>query len=92
MTKKIAKTRFVQFDYNNGEVTSVFLVGDFNAWDEKKDEIKKNDDGTRRKTLMLPPGTYEYKFLVDGQWKNDPSNEKTSVNCFNTLNNVIHVH
>ena len=92
MTKKIAKTRRVQFEYNNNEASSVFLVGDFNAWDRKKHEMKKNDDGTYRKTLMLSPRPYEYKFLVDGQWKKDPLNKMFSFNCFRKWNNVIYVH
>ena len=92
MAKKTAKTRRVEFKYNNGKASSVFLVGDFNAWNQKKHEMKESNDGTCRKILMLPPGTYEYKFLVDGQWKNDPLNKKTKLNCFKTLNNVIDVH
>jgi 1,4-alpha-glucan branching enzyme len=92
MTKKIVKTRRVQFEYNNKEASSVFLVGDFNAWDRKKHEMKKNDDGTYRKTLMLSPKPYEYKFLVDGQWKKDPLNKMFSFNCFRKWNNVIYVH
>lgn len=81
MAKDIAKTQSVQFDYNNSAVSSVFLVGDFNSWDQKKHEMTENDDGTYQKTLMLSPGTYEYKFIVDGQWKNDPLNDLAKVNC-----------
>jgi 1,4-alpha-glucan branching enzyme len=92
MTNKIAKNQRVQFEYNNDAVSSVFLVGDFNAWNRKKHEMKKNNDGTYRKALMLSPRKYEYKLLVDGQWKNDPLNKMISVNCFRGLNNVIYVH
>jgi 1,4-alpha-glucan branching enzyme len=92
MTKKFAKSRPIQFKYNNNEASSVFLVGDFNAWNRKKHEMKKNDDGTYRKTLMLFPKPYEYKFLVDGQWKKDPLNKELSFNCFRKWNNIIYVH
>jgi len=92
MTKKIAESRPVQFEYNDDEASSVFLVGDFNAWNRKKHEMKKNGDGTYRKTLMLSPKPYEYKFLVDGQWKKDPLNKTLSFNCFRKWNNVIYVH
>jgi len=91
MAKKNAKTRRVEFKYNNGEASSVVLVGDFNSWDQNKNEMKKSKDGAYHKILMLPPGKYEYKFLVDGQWKNDPLNKNTTKNCFETLNNVIEV-
>ena len=92
MTKKNVESRPVQFEYNNNEASSVFLVGDFNAWDRKKHEMKKNDEGTYSKTLMLTPKPYEYKFLVDGQWKKDPLNKVLSFNCFRKWNNVIYVH
>ncbi|MDY6973201.1 MAG: glycogen-binding domain-containing protein [Thermodesulfobacteriota bacterium] len=38
---------------------------------------------------MLYPERYEYRFLVDGQWYNDPQNDLTCPNCFGTQNNVI---
>jgi 1,4-alpha-glucan branching enzyme len=90
-TKKNAKNRQVQFEYNIEGAASVFLLGDFNDWNQKKHEMKKNDDGIYRKTLVLSPGTYEYKFLVDGQWKSDPLKELAPMNSFRTMNNVIHV-
>ena len=91
MTAKNFKYRQVQFKYNNGKASSVFLVGDFNAWDHRKDEMNENDYGIYSQTLMLSPGSYQYKFLVDGQWENDPLKELTPMNCFRTKNNVIHV-
>jgi hypothetical protein len=41
------------------------------------------------KTLIIPPGRDEYKFLVDGQWKEDPKNNKTCPNCFGMQNSVL---
>jgi 1,4-alpha-glucan branching enzyme len=92
MNKKIVKMRRVQFEYRNDEASSVFIVGDFNAWNRKKHEMVRSNGGTYLKTLMLPHGSYQYKFLVDGKWKNDPLNKATSVNCFRQLNNVIYAH
>jgi 1,4-alpha-glucan branching enzyme len=91
ITKRNAKNRQIHFEYNNGKASSVFLVGDFNSWDQKKHEMKEIHDGTYRKSLILPPGIYEYKFIVDGQWKSDPLKELAPMNCFRTMNNVIHV-
>jgi len=44
-----------------------------------------------RITVELIPGLYAYKFLVDGQWVNDPNNPRTVANQFGSLNNVIEV-
>jgi len=40
---------------------------------------------------MLPVGTYEYKFLVDGIWRLDPQNNQTCPNCFGTYNNIFNL-
>jgi type 1 glutamine amidotransferase len=40
---------------------------------------------------MLPPGTFEYKFLVDGQWVADPRNERVCLNSFGTTNSIVRV-
>jgi 5'-AMP-activated protein kinase regulatory beta subunit len=84
-----SKRQRVNFTIEAPEAESVFLVGDFNGWNEKKHPMKQNGNGTWRKTIMIGPGTYEYKFLVDGNWKNDPNNANASNNNFGTQNNWI---
>jgi hypothetical protein len=41
--------------------------------------------------VILLPGQYEYKFLVDGQWKQDPKNNRICPNKFGTYNNVFNL-
>jgi 1,4-alpha-glucan branching enzyme len=69
----------------------VVLLGDFNNWDRRKHPIGKNEKGLWDKTLMLPVGRYEYKFLVDGEWWHDPKNDQVCYNQHGTLNSVITV-
>jgi 1,4-alpha-glucan branching enzyme len=94
-TRKKAKTkagrRRTVFLLEAPEAGLVSLVGSFNDWDEKSHRMNKNDDGIWEKILMLYPGRYEYKFLVDGQWWNDPGNDRVCVNSFGTLNSVVEV-
>ena len=66
-------------------------MGDFNQWDEARHKMKKTTSGTWEKTVVIPPGQYEYKFLVDEKWQRDPANEMICQNCFGTLNSVITV-
>jgi len=40
---------------------------------------------------MLAPGSYEYKFVVNGEWTVDPANPSFVVNALGTLNSVIEV-
>jgi 1,4-alpha-glucan branching enzyme len=71
------------------EAREVILLGDFNDWDKKKHFMKRDQNGIWSKIVMLAPGRYEYKFLLDGDWHNDPSNDQTVPNTFGTLNSVL---
>jgi 1,4-alpha-glucan branching enzyme len=68
----------------------VYHVGEFNNWNPRADRMTKTKNGFRR-TLQLPPGEYQYKFLVDGHWHNDPSALKQVPNAFGTTNSVVRV-
>jgi hypothetical protein len=48
------------------------LAGDFTGWEQAPVGLKKDKGGVWKKTLALPPGRYEYRLLVDGQWRDDP--------------------
>jgi len=80
-------TRKVQFEYTAPEAQEVYLAGDFNNWDTSANPMKKDKKGLWKTVLSLKPGRYEYRFLVDGNWENDPSccdcipNEFGSQNC-----------
>ncbi|VBB42754.1 Isoamylase N-terminal domain protein [uncultured Desulfatiglans sp.] len=73
------------------DAQEVFLIGDFNQWNTASYPMKPDKDGLWSRTLMLEPGTYEYKFIVDGKWQNDPANAQTCENCFGTFNNLLAV-
>jgi 1,4-alpha-glucan branching enzyme len=90
-SKQKIKKRRVTFLMNLSDAEEVILMGDFNNWDPKKHLMKKDRKGMWVKAVIIPPGKYEYKFLVDGQWKEDPQNDQTCPNCFGTYNNVFNL-
>jgi chromosome partitioning protein len=65
----------VLFSYYAPEAKKVDVVADFNEW-KVDDTTLKNIEGTGlwQKIVPLTKGRYEYKFLVDGQWRTDPDN------------------
>ncbi len=77
------------FSLEASEAKEVFLMGDFNNWSPGKHTMRKDENGTWKKRVILSPGNYEYKFLVDGQWKEDPRNNRRCPNRFGTYNSVI---
>ena len=68
------------------------LFGDFNNWDSgAKPMTDKNNDGIYRCILLLKPGNYEYKLVVDGVWCVDPNNPDFVPNDLGTLNSLLTV-
>jgi 1,4-alpha-glucan branching enzyme len=86
-----SKRRRWTFLLEAAEAKEVFLLGDFNNWSPEKHPMQRDENGMWNKTVMLVPGNYEYKFLVDGQWREDPLNDRLCPNCFGTYNNVINL-
>ena len=69
----------------------VCLAGSFNDW--KPDEIRLIRDslGNWMTELRLQPGDYEYRFIVDAGWEDDPLAKRYVPNPFGSLNSVLDV-
>jgi len=71
---------------------SVQIAGDFNDWQPARNPMQKvGDSGVWQTQMKLPRGKYRYRLVVDGQWQQDPYNERTELNPFGELNSVIEV-
>jgi chromosome partitioning protein len=82
----------ILFSYEASDVRSLKLVGDFNNWTpDQNAELEKAEDGTWQKIVPLSPGKYHYKFIVDGEWMEDPSNPESVVNDFGGIDSVVEV-
>lgn len=81
----------VIFRYKNLNANSVYLAGDFNSWDSTKDAMIKGSDGVWTIELNLNPGEYKYKFVVDGNWVADPSNQNQADDGYGGKNSVVKV-
>lgn len=68
----------------------VILSGTFNRWDESNFKMKPTEYGWEV-TLQLQPDEYQYKFIVDGHWIEDPNNPSKVKNEFNGYNSVINI-
>ncbi|MBI4327693.1 MAG: isoamylase early set domain-containing protein [Chloroflexi bacterium] len=60
------------FSFAAPTAMSVLLAGDFTHWQEKAIPMEKQADGVWKTTVALASGTYHYRFIVDGQWHDDP--------------------
>jgi len=71
---------------------SVQIAGDFNDWQPEKTPMEKiSENGVWQIKLPLAKGKYHYRLVVDGQWQQDPYNEKTELNPYGEFNSVAEV-
>jgi 1,4-alpha-glucan branching enzyme len=83
----VAKTTF---RFYAPEANEVKLAGDFNGW-QPQCLKKAKSAGYWETSLSLKPGQYQYKFVVDGDWRIDPSHGNTVPNSLGTINSLIQV-
>ncbi len=70
----------------------VCVAGTFNAWKPEQTPLHQNGVGEWEVMLSLVPGDYEYRFVVDGQWMDDPLACRHAPNPYGGQNAVLHVH
>ncbi len=93
MAKKAApKKKRVTFEVMAEPNSKVFVAGSFNNWSDKAKQLKDKDgNGCYSGALMLEPGEYEYKFVINDNWQIDDENPLFNQNKLGTLNSVIKV-
>jgi len=89
MVSKGQKKGTIRFEIKLDGAKKVMLAGDFNQW--KPVAMRKQQNGVFTCMVNAPPGTYEYKFIVDGEWIVDPDNPAWALNPYGTLNSVAQV-
>ena len=86
------RDRIKDFVLRADNAREVYLVGDFNNWSISPDSILwKQEDGLWQKRVFLESGKYRYKFVVDGQWTVDPSNDHLEPNPYGGVDSVLDV-
>jgi len=83
--------RPVNFEFYDHEAGSVCLAGTFNDWNPHVSPLKNVHNGAWSLRLLLAPGRYEYRFLVDGQWRMDPRARQQVTDFCGGMNSVVTV-
>ena len=85
--------RRVVVHFRDARASDVRIAGDFNGWVPDKDVRShvQADDGERvwTKVLELAPGTYQYRYVVDGEWREDPDNPRAEPGPVGGRNSVL---
>lgn len=75
------------FSFEAPGASDVTLVGDFTHWQEVP--LRPARNGVWRVALRLGPGTYHYRFRVDGKWQDDPRCPLRCPNPYGVSNDVL---
>lgn len=86
---KRIKVPVVFLELTDSRPQSVCIVGTFNGWQPETTPMNHMGDGFWIQELSLPPGNYEYRLVMDGQWIPDPWASDYVRNSFGGINSVL---
>ena len=81
----------VHFEFTHPTAASVCVAGCFNDWKPEDKSLHPAGDGRWVKETVLPPGTYQYCLVVDGEWMADPLAKDYVPNPYGGRNSVLKV-
>ena len=83
VTRSIKNRTVVCFSRQAGGARQVFRAGTFNDWKTDAVPMTQDPSGQWGAALDLGPGTYEYRYVVDGEWSNELecTNHESCPNC-----------
>ncbi len=89
----VGSPREVVIRFSDARASDVRIAGDFNGWvPDKGVRSLIESEGEQRvwtKILQLPPGRYQYRYVVDGEWRDDPDNPDGVTNPVGGRNSVL---
>jgi 1,4-alpha-glucan branching enzyme len=81
----------VIFELQANSAREVLLAGDFTGWEKTPIRLRKGERGAWRTAVLLAPGQYHYKYVVDGTWQDDPCAPARCPNPFGTSDSVLEI-
>jgi len=87
------EAREVVIHFRDASARDVRIAGDFNGWvpDKGVRSLTEKAGGEQvwTKVLQLRPGTYQYRYVVDGDWCEDPNNPQHAPGRVGERNSVL---
>ena len=92
LKKELPKLNKVTLTIKAPEAKEVYLAGEFNNWKlDENSRMEQDAHGCWVKRLDLNLGKYRYRFVIDGNWSEDPANPLTQLNTYGTLDSLLEV-
>lgn len=68
----------------------IFVVGDFNHWNQQATPMAQDRDGIWRASVDLPSGSrVEFRYLIDSHWQTDSHADGFATTALGTDNSVV---
>jgi 1,4-alpha-glucan branching enzyme len=90
-SKSRPRKKRITFAVKAPAAQSVLVTGSFCDWKLDCCPMKKDEHGNWKATLPVGPGQHEYRFVVDGEWQDDPACTVRVPNPYGTHNCVLSV-
>ncbi len=82
----------ILFSYYSPGAGKIYVSGDFNGWKHGTTRLIKGKDNVWRVILQLPPNrSYDYKYIVDGNWITDPNNPDLNPDTAGGANSIVYI-
>lgn len=81
----------IRFGIEAPDAREVYLTGSFNNWNPGGIPLAPVPDrpGRWEVVLALPPGSYEYRYILDGRWVTDPEQHDSVVTDMGLENSLL---
>ncbi|HEB93632.1 MAG TPA: hypothetical protein ENI94_09245 [Gammaproteobacteria bacterium] len=81
----------VILSFENHQQRDIRIAGAFNGWIADKGVQTITEDDIIHKVFYVKPGDYPYRLIVDGKWRNDPTNPRQTLSTLGIHNSLLHV-
>jgi chromosome partitioning protein len=89
--ERLPKLTEVVFSVFAPQAKEVYLAGEFNSWKADDNSRMNHENGTWTRKMRLGFGKYRYRFVIDGEWMDDPANTNKEVNPYGQMDSLLEV-
>ena len=87
-TDDLQRIELIYPDYNGRDLK---IAGEFNDWVPDQGVETILEETETRKIFFVEPGEYQYRLVIDGKWRNDPTNPEQVLNSLGVHNSMLKV-
>ena len=87
-TNDLQRVDLVYPDYHGRDLK---IAGEFNDWVPDQGVETILEETAVHKIFFVEPGEYQYRLVIDGKWRNDPTNPEQILNSLGVHNSMLKV-